>query len=123
MQLYKIIEFLRKSTCRGLPKHISTFLVMFLLCFSNATYAGSFTASGSTLTLDLDVAGQLVTVASSGTTFTFTLSGGATNTWTGTTSYSVSVSGKNQLLVGIISKKQTEKSKYNQISIEKRKRV
>jgi hypothetical protein len=49
MQLYKIIEFLRKSTCRGLPKHISTFLVMFLLFVSNATYAGSFTAGGSTL--------------------------------------------------------------------------
>ena len=111
MQLYKIIQFLRKSTCWGLPKHISTFLVMFLLFISNATYAGSFTASGGTLTLDLDVAGQLVGVVSTGTNFNFTLSGGATNAWSGTTSFSVSVSGKNQLPEGISPKKQTEKSK------------
>jgi hypothetical protein len=65
----------------------------------------------------------MITVASSGNTHRFTLSGGAINTWTGTTSSGVSVSGMNQLPVGIISKKQSGKSKYRQISLEKRKRV
>lgn len=55
--------------------------------------AGSFTVSGSTITMDLNVASQMVTVVSTGTTYTFTLSGGATNAWTGTTSANVTVSG------------------------------
>jgi hypothetical protein len=70
------------------------FLLSFLAFFVNhQSYAGSFTASGSTLTLNLNVASQLVTVVSTGSTYTFTLSGGATNTWSGTTSSSVTVSG------------------------------
>ena len=39
--------------------------------------------SGNTLNTDLNVANQRVTVVSTGTTYTFTLSGGAANTWTG----------------------------------------
>jgi hypothetical protein len=74
-------------------------LLYFLLCFIflgsgiQQSRAGNFTASGTTLTLDLDVASQLVTVVSTGTTYTFTLSGGTTNTWTGTTSANITVSG------------------------------
>jgi len=86
-------QFLSKFTYSGLPKCIITLMVMAMLFFGNKTYAGSFTASGTTLTLDLNVANQFVTVVSTGTTYTFTLSNGATNTWTGTTSSSVSVSG------------------------------
>jgi hypothetical protein len=89
----KSFYLLRKSTFSGFTKCINTFMVTAMLFFGSKTYAGSFTASGTTLTLDLDVASQLVTVVSTGTTYTFTLSGGATNTWTGTTSSSVSVSG------------------------------
>lgn len=74
-------------------RHITWIALMLTGFCSNRLVAGSFTASGSTLTIDLDVASQLVTVVSTGTTYTFTLSGGATNSWTGTTSTSVSVSG------------------------------
>jgi hypothetical protein len=45
--------------------------------------AGTRSASGTTLNIDLDVASQVVTVVSTGSTYTFTLSGGATNAWTG----------------------------------------
>lgn len=67
-------------------------LILMSLCSVRAV-AGAFSASGSTLTLDLNVASQLVSVAATSTTYTFTLSGGATNTWSGTTSSSVTVSG------------------------------
>ena len=78
----------------GKSGRIFAFLLALLLLGSyNNSYAGAFTASGSTLTLDLDVASQLVTVVATSTTYTFTLSGGATNTWTGTTSFDVTVSG------------------------------
>ena len=40
-------------------------------------------ASGSTLTIGLDVASQIVSVAATATTYTFTLSGLFTNTWSG----------------------------------------
>ena len=45
--------------------------------------AGTRSASGTSLNIDLDVASQVVTVVSTGSTYTFTLSGGATNAWTG----------------------------------------
>ncbi|NQX02077.1 cadherin-like domain-containing protein [bacterium] len=45
--------------------------------------AATRSASGTTLNIDLNVANQVVTVVSTGTTYTFTLSGGATNTWAG----------------------------------------
>ena len=45
--------------------------------------AATRSKSGTTLNIDLNVANQVVTVVSTGTTYTFTLSGGATNTWTG----------------------------------------
>ena len=58
-----------------------TWIALILTGFcSTRVLAGSFTASGSNLSIDLNVAGQLVTVVSTGTTYTFTLSGGATNT-------------------------------------------
>jgi hypothetical protein len=40
-------------------------------------------ASGTTLDIEIQVANQVVTVASTGSAYTFTLSGGATNVWTG----------------------------------------
>lgn len=54
--------------------------------------AASFSISGDTLYITLDVQNQFVAVVSNGTNYTFTLSGGASNTWTGATSSSVSVS-------------------------------
>jgi hypothetical protein len=83
----------KKSMQSAFYQWIKPLVVVSMIFFSNTSYAGAFTASGTTLTLDLDVASQLVSVVSNGTTYTFTLSGGATNTWTGTTSSSVSVSG------------------------------
>ena len=91
---YKIAMITFCTNCtKSSGKAIALFLSFFLLLGIQKSYAGSFTASGSTLSLDLNVASQLVTVVSTGTTYTFTLSGGATNTWTGTTSASVTVSG------------------------------
>jgi hypothetical protein len=86
-------------------------LFLFLLCGIHETRAGDFTASGSTLTLDLNVANQLVSVVSNGTSYTFTLSGGATNTWSGTTSSSVSVSG------AVLTVTSTGLSTFNTINI------
>ena len=51
------------------------------LALMGPAQAGTRSASGTSL--DLDVASQVVTVVSTGSTDTFTLSGGATNTWTG----------------------------------------
>lgn len=60
---------------------------------STFTKAGSFVENGNAITIDLNVASQVVTIVSTGSTYTLTLSGGATNTWTGTTSANVTVSG------------------------------
>jgi hypothetical protein len=53
------------------------------LALMGSAQAGNRSASGTALNIDLDVASQVVTVVSTGSTYTFTLSGGATNTWTG----------------------------------------
>jgi len=79
-----------KNTFNAFPKWMNPPFVLALLFFCNPIFAGTFTAGEGTLTLDLDVANQLVSVVSNGTTYTFTLSGGATNTWTSSTSTNVS---------------------------------
>jgi hypothetical protein len=53
----------------------------------------AFSSSAQTVTLDLNVDAQIVQVASTGSTYTFTLSGGATNTWSGTAGSGLSASG------------------------------
>lgn len=53
------------------------------LALMGSAQAGTRSASGTALNIDLDVASQAVTVVSTGSAYTFTLSGGATNTWTG----------------------------------------
>jgi len=53
------------------------------MALMGSAQAGTLSASGTTLNIDLDVASQLVTLVSTGSTYTFTLSGGATNPWAG----------------------------------------
>ena len=52
----------------------------------------AFSTAGSVVTLDLNVANQVMTIAANATAYTFTLSGGATNTWTGTAGSGLSAS-------------------------------
>ena len=51
---------MERFTIRSTHKLVSVALALLMLCSSRVN-AGSFLASGSTLTLDLDVASQLVT--------------------------------------------------------------
>ena len=53
------------------------------MALMGSAQAGTLRASGTTLNIDLDVASQVVTLVSTGSTYTFTLSGGATNPWAG----------------------------------------
>ena len=78
-------RFFGKFNLGVVPKHMIALLVIAMLFFSKNTNAGAFTASGSTLTLDLNVASQLPGVVANGTTYSFTLGGGATNARPGTT--------------------------------------
>jgi hypothetical protein len=53
----------------------------------------TFSSVGTTLTLDLNVAGQIMSVYSNGSNYTFMLSGGATNSWSGTAGSGLSANG------------------------------
>ncbi|MEI7924102.1 MAG: hypothetical protein WCJ40_19505, partial [Planctomycetota bacterium] len=53
----------------------------------------SFATTSIVSSLDLNVANQIMTIASQGSTYTFTLSGGATNTWTGSNGFGFTGSG------------------------------
>jgi hypothetical protein len=53
------------------------------MALMGSAQAGTLSGSGTTLNIDLGVASQVVTLVSTGSTYTFTLSGGATNPWAG----------------------------------------